>query len=97
MNLKMVRPKNQTEDVLLSLTKNCETLIKQTHRKSEQTLEFRIMKSKESFRFNPPIQIKGKWMLRSTNLEVSISIFNIIEEFIKLKLYKFPDSRSGGV
>ena len=36
----MIRPKNQTEGLLLSLTKNCETLIKQTHRKAEETLEF---------------------------------------------------------
>ena len=33
MNLNMIRPKIETEDLLLSLNKNCETLIKQTHRK----------------------------------------------------------------
>ena len=27
----MIRPKNETEDLLLSLTKNCESLIEQTH------------------------------------------------------------------
>ena len=31
----MIRPKNETEDSLLSITKNCETFIKQTHRKPE--------------------------------------------------------------
>ena len=36
MNLNVIRPKNQTEDLLLSITKNCETLIKQTHRKTEK-------------------------------------------------------------
>ena len=40
MNLNMIRLKNQTEDLLLSVTKNCETLIKQTHQKAEETLEF---------------------------------------------------------
>ena len=39
MNLNMIRPKTQTEDLLLSITKNCETLIEQTHRKAEETLE----------------------------------------------------------
>ena len=29
----MIRPKNETEDLLLSITKNCEKLIEQTHRK----------------------------------------------------------------
>ena len=40
MNLKMFRPKNYTEDILLSISKNFETFIKQTHRNSEKTLEF---------------------------------------------------------
>ena len=34
----MIRPKNKTEDLLLSIPKNCETLIEQTHRKAEETL-----------------------------------------------------------
>ena len=31
MNLNLRRPKNETEDLLLSITKNCETLVEQTH------------------------------------------------------------------
>ena len=34
----MIKPKNKTEGFLLSITKNCETLNKQTHRKAEETL-----------------------------------------------------------
>ena len=49
MNLNMIRPKNETEDLLLSITKNCKTLIEQTHRKAEETLEFKMNKSKETF------------------------------------------------
>ena len=41
MNLNTIRPKNETEDLLLSITKICETLIEQTHRKAEETLEFK--------------------------------------------------------
>ena len=33
MNFNMIRPTNETEVLLLSNTKNCETLKKQTHRK----------------------------------------------------------------
>ena len=40
----MVTPKNQTEDILLSMTENCGTLIKQTHRKAEETIEFELTK-----------------------------------------------------
>ena len=97
MNLNMIRPKNETDSLLLSITKNCETLIEQTHRKPEETLEFKMNKSRESFHFKPPIQIKGDWMLGLTDLEVYNSIFNITEENNKFKLYKFPDEKSGGV
>ena len=97
MNLDMIRPKTQTENLLLSITKNCETLIEQTHRKAEETLEFRMNKSKETFHFKPPIQVKGDWMLGVTDFEVYNSIFNITEEDNKFELYKLPDEKAGGV
>ena len=95
MNLNMIRPKNETEDLLLSITKNCETLIEQTHRKAEETLEFRMTKSRETFHFKPLIQVKDNWMLGLTDLEVYDSIFNITEENNKFELYKFPDEKAG--
>ena len=82
----MIRPENETEDLLLSITKNCETLIEQTHRKAEETLEFKMNKSRESFHFRPPIQAKGDWMIGLTDLEVCNSIFNITEENNKFEL-----------
>ena len=97
MNLKMIRPKNQTEDLLLSITKNCETLIKQTHRKAEETLEFKMIKPRQTFHFNPPIQTKEGWVLGLVDLEVYNSIFNITEENNNIELYKFPDEKAGGV
>ena len=93
----MIRPKNQTEDLLLSITKNCEMLIKQTHRKAEETLEFKMIKPRETFHFKRPIQIKGDWMIGLTDLEVYKSIFNITEENNKFELYKFPDEKAGGI
>ena len=97
MNLSMIRPKTQTEDLLLSITKNCETLIEQTHRKAEETLEFKMIKPRETFHFRPPIQVKGDWKLGLVDLEIYNSIFNITEENNKFELYKFPDEKSGGV
>ena len=73
----MIRPKNETEDLLLSITKNCETLIEQTHTKSQETLEIKMVKPRETFHFKPPIQVEGDWMIGSTDLEVYNSIFNI--------------------
>ena len=87
MNLNMIRPKNQTEDLLLSITKNCETLIEQTHRKPEETLEFKMVKSRETFHFKTPIHVEGDWMIGLVDLEVYNSIFNITKENNKFELY----------
>ena len=97
MNLKMIKLKTQTEDLLLSLTKNCETLIEQTHRKPEKTLEFKMIKPGEEFHFKPPIQIQGDWMIGLTDFEVYNSIHNITDENNKFELYKFPAEKAGGV
>ena len=97
MNLNIIRSKIETENLLLSITKNCETLIEQTHTKSQETLEFKMIKPNETFHFKPSIQIQGHWMIGLTDLEVYNSIFNITEENNKFKLYKFPDKKSGGV
>ena len=93
----MIKPKTQTEDLLLSITKNCETIIEQTHRKPEETMEFKMTKSRETFHFSPSIQVKGDWMIGLTDLEIYNSIFNITEENNKFKLYKFPDEKAGGI
>ena len=93
----MIRPKNETEDLLLSITKNCETLIKQTHKKAEETLVFKMIKPGETFHFNPLIQFKRDWMIGLTSLEVYKSLFNLTKENNKFKLCKFPDEKSGGV
>ena len=97
MNFNMIQLKNETEDLLLSITNNCETLIDQTHRKAEEILEFKMTKPIETFHFKPPIQIKGDWMLGLVDLKVYNSIFNITDENTKFELYKFPDSKIGGI
>ena len=45
----MITPKNKTEDLLLSMTKSFETLFEQTHKKPQETLEFKLTKPKETF------------------------------------------------
>ena len=83
----MIQPKNETENLLLSITKNCEKLVDQTHRKPEETLEFKMLKTRETFHFYPPIHTKGDWMLGLIDLEVYNSIFNITKENNKFELY----------
>ena len=80
----MIRPKAETEDLILSITTNCETLIEQTHRKPEEKLEFKKINPRETFHFNPLIQVKEDWMLGSVDLEVYNSIFNKTEENNKI-------------
>ena len=85
--MNMIHPKSGTDGLLLSKTENCEALTEQTHRKAEETLEFKMIKPKETFHFNPPIHIKRDWMLELTDLEVYNSIFNIRKENNKFELY----------
>ena len=87
MNLNMIRPKVETEDVLLSITKKCETLIKQTHTKAEETLEFKINTSRERFNFSSSIRIDGSWMLHLISLEVNNPIFIINTTNNKFELH----------
>ena len=91
----MIKPKNETENLLLSITKNCETLIEQTHRKAEETLEFKMNKSRETFHFKPPIHIKGDWMVGLTDLDVYNSVFNITEENNKFDIYRDSSNKFG--
>ena len=91
----MVRPKNETEDLLLLITENCETLFEKTHRNAEGTLKNRKTQPRGTFSFKPSISIEGSSMLRLTGWEVYNSINNITEENNKFELYEFSDWNIG--
>ena len=55
---------------------------------AEETLEFKMNKSRETFHFSQRIQIQGNWMIGLTDLEVYNSIFNITEENNKFEIYR---------
>ena len=90
MNLEMIQPKNKTEDLLLSFTKNGETPKKQTHRKSQETLEFKVTKPREPFSKKPSSNLghDSRQMIGLTSLEIYISIFIKTEEYSKFKYYQ---------
>ena len=69
-------------ELLLLIKKHTNTLIKQTRTKTQETLEFRMIRSKQTFSFNPPINLfeEGKWLLGVTLLECTNSVFNITNE-----------------
>ena len=95
MNLNIIRPKNETDYLLLSITENCETLFQQTHTKPQEKLDFKIINSRETFHYSPPFQVKGDWMIGLTSLEVYNSIFNIKEVNNKFELYIDTSNKFG--
>ena len=48
-----------------------------------------MTKPRETFHFNPSIQIKGDWMIRIISSEMNNSIFNITEENNIFELYTY--------
>ena len=90
MNLNMIQRETKTDDSLLSITKNCEKLNKQNHRKAEVILEFKMIKLRETFHFNPPVEVEVDWMIGLTDLEVYNSIFSITGENNKFEFYTDP-------
>ena len=93
----MIRPKIETEDLLLSITENCQTLIEQTHTRSEETLEYKLTKSRETFSFKPLLSVEGSWMIGLTSLEVYNSFFKIPEETNRFRVCHFPQSINGWI
>ena len=50
--------------------------------KPKETLEFKMIRSKQTFSFNPPFNLveEGKWLLGVSSLEGTNSVFNITNE-----------------
>ena len=69
-------------ELLLLIKKHTDTLIEQTKTKPEETLEFRMNEQRQTFSFNPPINLleEGKWLLAVSLFECTNSVFNITNE-----------------
>ena len=64
MNFNKIRPENETEDLLLSITKNCQTLIDQTKLKNSNFIDF-LMKILVVFHVKKSgMKLKGTWTFR---------------------------------
>ena len=57
-------------------------MIEQTKTKPQETLEFKMNKQKQTFSFNPPINLlkEGKWLPAVNSFECTNSVFNITKE-----------------
>ena len=60
-------------------------IVENTHSKPQETLEFKMTKQ-ESFSFDAPLHLNGKWMMGVTSLEVYNTVYNITEKKIKLQI-----------
>ena len=69
-------------ELLLLIKKHTDMLIEQTRTKPQETLEFKMNKQKQTFSFNPPINLveEGKWLLGVSSFECTKSVFNITNE-----------------
>ena len=88
MNLNAYKPKNTTEDFLLLVIKNTGKLIQQAETKTQDFLQFRWTRSRESSSFDTLQLESGEWMLGLTSLEVYNSIFTITNENNKIEISK---------
>ena len=69
-------------ELLLLLKKHTDTLIEQTKTRSQETLEFKMNKQRQTFSFNPPINLieEDKWLLAVSSFECTNSVFNITDD-----------------
>ena len=81
--------------MLLLIKKHIETLIDRLLTKPQETIELRLKKQKETFSFNPPINLgeERKWLLAVTSFEAINSVFSLIGEN-KIFLISTPGQRS---
>ena len=69
-------------ELLLLIKKHTDTLIEQTKTRPQETLEFKMNKQRQTFSFNPPINLleEGRWLLAVSLFECTNSVFNITNE-----------------
>ena len=49
MSSNILIPKAETECLIFSITKKCETVLKQAHKKPQQTLKIKLSQTRETF------------------------------------------------
>ena len=69
-------------ELLLLIKKHTDTLIQQTRTKPQETLEFKMNKQRQTFSFNPPIDLieEDKRLLAVSSFECTNSVFNITDD-----------------
>ena len=77
---------DKKESLLFNIAKSNQEIVKNTHSKPQETLEFKMTKQKESFSFDVPLELPEKWMMGVTSLDVYNTVYNITEKNNKLEI-----------
>ena len=80
-------PKNETDDLILSITKERATPSEQTQTKLQQTLEFKQTQQKRTFSFSPHPG-DPNWRIALNSLKLNISLIFATEDVNKFELYR---------
>ena len=75
------------KESLLSIAKPNLNIVENTLSKPQETLEFKMIKQKESFSFDIPLELPEKRMMGVTSLEVYNTVYNITEKNNKLEIH----------
>ena len=78
---------DKKESLLLSIQKYTLDIVENTLSKPQETLEFKMIKQKESFSFDIPLELPEKWMMGVTSLEVYNTVYHITEKNNKLEIH----------
>ena len=69
-------------ELLLLIKKYTDTLIEQTKTRAQETLEFKMNKQRQTFSFNPLINLveEDRWLLAVSSFECTNSVFNMTDD-----------------
>ena len=89
MNVDLTWPITETEDLLLSNPRNCETPFGQRYTKPKETLELKPNEPRKNFPFKTSfdLSLDSKGMIGLPNLEVHSSFFITMEENDEFDFY----------
>ena len=71
---------------MLNIAKSNQEIVENTHSKPKETLEFEMIKQKESFSFDVPLELNEKWIMGVTSLVVYNTVYNITSTSNKLQI-----------
>ena len=76
--------------MLLSIARNTKSIFDHRVTKPLESSEFKLSKSMKTFSFDPPLVMKGDWVIVLRSFEIFVSIFCITNENNK---YKISDTK----